>query len=278
MKVRFVFAVSILFSAGKIFVVSAGVPENLLIYLPFNEGNGDRTEDASGNGFDGKLKNAARWTENGKGGSAVEFGNGDNSHVAAVGEILDPISETGQYSLGAYFKLTQHKGFDAIINVEMEGAGCCKYRILVSPGFNPYWNASNGPPNDRTFAGFQFKLNTWYHYVLTYDGQRGNVYVNGKQLTGVDEAIKPPIASPSTLYVGRGESDGMHTLEGGVIDEVFVFSRALVQREIQTVMKEGVMPAVSAFAVNPKGKLSTTWSTLKTHRIMNSYLEGDDRL
>ena len=268
---RFVFVISILFSAVQILVPSAGALEDLLIYLPFNEGNGVRTEDASGNGFDGKLKNGAKWTENGKGGNAVEFGHGNNSHVAAEGKILDPISESGQFSIGAYFKLTQHEGFDAIINVEMQGAGCCKYRLLVSPGLNPYWNASNGPPNDRTFAGFQFKLNTWYNFVLTYDGQRGNVYVNGKLITGVDEGIKPPISSPSTLYVGRGEADGMHTLEGGVIDEVFIFSRALTQWEIQTIMKRGVIPAVSAFDVNPKGRLSTTWSALKTQRFMNSY-------
>jgi hypothetical protein len=70
----------------------------------------------------------------------------------------------------------------------------------------------------------------------------------------------------------------MHTLEGGVIDEVFAFSRALTQREIQTIMKEGVIPGVSAFAVNPKGKISTTWSTLKTQRIVNSYREGGDGL
>ena len=268
---RFVFAFSILFSVAQILVPSAGALDDLLIYLPFNEGEGVRTEDASGNGFDGKLKNGAKWTENGKGGSAVEFGNGNNSHVAAEGKILDPISESGQFTIGAYFKLTQHRGFDAIVSVEMQGAGCCKYRILVSPGFNPYWNASNGPPNDRTFAGFQFKLNTWYNYVLTYDGQRGNVYVNGKLITGVDEGITPPIVSPSTLYVGRGEADGMHTLEGGVIDEVFIFSRALTQREIQNIMKGGVIPAVSAFGVDPKGKLSTTWSALKTHRIVDSY-------
>lgn len=276
MKVQLAFAISLLFCAGEILVASAGVPEDLLIYLPFNEGNGVRTEDASGNGFDGKLKNGAKWTANGKGGSAVEFGNGNNTHVAAEGNILDPILESGQFTLGAYFKLTQHQGFDAIISVEMQGAGCCKYRILVSPGFHPYWNASNGPPNDRTFAGFQFKLNTWYSFVLTYDGLRGNVYVNGKLIAGVDEAIKPPIASPSTLYVGRGEADGMHTLEGGIIDEVFIFSRALTQREIQSVMKEGVISAVSEFAVNPKGKISTTWSALKTRRIVNNYREGGD--
>jgi hypothetical protein len=63
----------------------------------------------------------------------------------------------------------------------------------------------------------------------------------------------------------------MHTLEGGVIDEVLAFSQALTQREIQTLMKEGVIPAVSAFAEDSKGKLSTTWSTLKTQRIMNNY-------
>ena len=200
------FAVSILFSAGKISVASASPPEDLLIYLPFNEGKGIRTEGASGNGFDGKLKNGDRWTENGKGGSTVEFGHGENSHVSAAGRILDPIVETSQFTLGAYFKLRQYQGFNAIISVEMQGAGCSEYRILVSLDFNPYWNASNGPPNDRIFAGFPFKLNTWYHFVLTYDSQRRNVYVNGKLITGVDEAIKPPIASPSTLYVGKRRS------------------------------------------------------------------------
>lgn len=40
LKVQLAFAISLLFCAGEILVASAGVPEDLLVYLPFNEGHG----------------------------------------------------------------------------------------------------------------------------------------------------------------------------------------------------------------------------------------------
>ena len=55
--------------------VSTGVlssTEGLLLYFPFDEGNGDIAMDMSGNGHDAEI-NGARWIDNGKVNGALEF-------------------------------------------------------------------------------------------------------------------------------------------------------------------------------------------------------------
>jgi hypothetical protein len=49
-------------------------------------------------------------------------------------------------------------------------------------------------------------------------------------------------------------------MEGGIIDEVFAFSRELSANDLKDVIANGAFPQ----AVDAKAKLATTWSAIKT--------------
>jgi hypothetical protein len=51
--------------------------QSLVLYLPFDEGSGDKTSDLSNNGNDGTLGNNPAWTE-GKFKNALEFDGTDD--------------------------------------------------------------------------------------------------------------------------------------------------------------------------------------------------------
>ncbi|MBD3181699.1 hypothetical protein GF312_05365, partial [Candidatus Poribacteria bacterium] len=59
-------------------IVNANLEEGLVLYLPFDEGEGDTTQDLSPNGFVGTIEKA-EWGE-GKFGNALIFG-GDGAFV-----------------------------------------------------------------------------------------------------------------------------------------------------------------------------------------------------
>ena len=54
--------------------------KSLVLYLSFEEGKGDKTEDKSETGVTGSLKNDVKWTKDGKYGNALSFAGADQ-HV-----------------------------------------------------------------------------------------------------------------------------------------------------------------------------------------------------
>ena len=103
---------------------------------------------------------------------------------------------------------------------------------------------------------------TWYHVAYTFDGnaksdQRQNLYVNGKlEMTGnhINDSVGQ---SETSLWIGI-LNVGYAQAWNGKIDEVKVWKRALSEDEVQLSM-QGKLGA----AVDPQGKLATTWGSLK---------------
>jgi hypothetical protein len=245
------------FTIGIVFTASAATPGDLMLYLPFDETTGDTAKDLSGNGYEAKLNEGAKFTNAGKVNGGAEMVGG-RSHVAADNFNADPVAAANAITIGAWFKKMQHTDYDGVVGIELPDAGeCCDFRLMVNPGQLPFWNM--GHHQDRT-GTFKFELGTWYHYAMTYDGAKAHIYVNGKEVDSSDEGINLP-GGAGIFYVGTGESPGTWAMESGVIDEVFAFSRELSAAEIEKVVNEGV---VSETAVGAKGKLATTWSRIKT--------------
>jgi len=228
--------------------------KSLVIYLPLEEGNGNVIKDQSGNGFEGKVV-GAKWVD-GKFGKALQF-NGQDDYAEVVGKIIDSVEKTQQITIEAWFNLITHADYDGIVAIEWPQGDCCEYRTMVNPGFNPFWNA--GHHVDRSLSNFTFKTGTWYHYVLTYDGERGNIYVDGKLIGGVDENFKLPLYTPVAVQLAVGPLPFHYT--NGIIDEAAVYNRALTETEINQDKDNGVMPT----AVSLLDKLTTTWAKIKSH-------------
>ena len=90
----------------------------------------------------------------------------------------------------------------------------------------------------------------WHHVALTYDKKALRLYVNGKE-EGSGNFAKNPETNDAPLRIGNGID--------GFIDELQILSVALSADEIQSDMDNGIQ-----LPVEPIGKVTTTWSRLKT--------------
>ena len=118
-----------------------------------------------------------------------------------------------------------------------------------------------------TTGGFRYfdgqttvELDTWYHIFQTYDGSVLTLYVNGEE----DSRDFPGgiIVTKQPVRISGGANPGAaayHT--PGIIDEVAIFDVALEEEDIQTIMNDGFS---NILAVSLRGKLTTTWSSIKT--------------
>ena len=166
---------------------------------------------------------------------------------------------TGEITIEAWFYLNEHVAYDGIVSIEAVAGGCCEYRTMVNPNFNPFWDA--GHHADKSLGNFQFELKEWYHYVLVADGKDGKIYVNGEFIGSQPENFDLPAYKEAAIYVGAGESPGTHPVEDAIIDEVVIYAKALTEEEVNESMEKSV-PVV--LDVEARDKLAVTWGELKT--------------
>ena len=119
------------------------------------------------------------------------------------------------------------------------------------------WDYEN-QPNGQTPAVTKIPLDDkWIHLTVTHDGQKTvSFYIDGKQSAATNEL---PTAVGNKVNVRVGD-DGKGNKGSGTIDELVIFQRALNSGEIERLFKEGV---AEFLAVDPRGKLTTTWGHLR---------------
>jgi hypothetical protein len=222
---------------------------------PFDEGSGDTATDISENGYDGVIT-SGDWVD-GVFGGAAEF-TGGQSHMAAEG-VFSALPNNA-LTIGAWFQILEHTTYEGVIGGSDPAlGGCCQYRIMIEPGFQPFYDA--GAHADQTVAGVLVENEVWYHYVMTIDTEV-KIYLDG-ELVGEGVAAADPLPELATpLLVATGESAGTWPLIG-YIDEVIVFDRALSEEEVNELRTDGL---VVAMAVDARGKLPLQWASMKSAR------------
>ena len=230
--------------------------EDILVYYSFDRLNGKKFIDDSGNGNDAELVGKGSLVD-GAFKKAVRL-NGGIVQMDA-NDFVVPIGENGEITLEAWFYLNEHGAYDGIISIEAAAGGCCEFRTMVNPNFNPFWDA--GHHADKSLANFTFELDEWYHYVLVADGKDGKIYVNGEFIGEQVENFEWPEFKEAAIYIGAGENPNVHRVEDAIIDEVVIYAKALTEEEIQESMELSI-PGV--LAVEARDKLAVTWGELKT--------------
>ena len=246
--------------AIMVFAVSFtyAVEENdIVVYYSFDRLDEKKFVDESGNGNDAELIGSGRLVD-GQFGKGVHL-DGGVVQMAPANDFIVPIGENGQITMEARFYMNAHSGHSGIISIETVDGGCCEFRTMVDPNFNPFWDAAHH--EDRSLKDFTFALKTWYHYVLVADGKDGKIYVNGEFKGSQPENFTFPKFKQAAIYIGAGENPDRHKLEDGIIDEVVIYSKALSEAEVKASMELGVE---GALAVEADNKLTTTWGDLKS--------------
>ncbi len=248
---------------------AADLMEGLVGYWPMNDGVGNTAKDATGNGHDGKLEGPtwvpAADARMGKGALAYD-GQDDRIRV----DPFDLEDGTG-ITIAAWLKPNSYVD-DARVVSKAEGGGTPEhYWALIMSG--------NGEDDLqfrlRTDVGATSKIQVpdgqeietgiWTHVAVTWDANDTNVrfYKNGQEIHMAAKGGTAVAVGPD-LEVGIGNqsvSAGVGSMDrpfDGTMDDVAIWNRGLSQAEVAEMMTVGI-----PLAVEPSGKLTTTWGAMK---------------
>jgi len=110
-------------------------------------------------------------------------------------------------------------------------------RLVAAPGFWVLWRPNVGVGYEDRLAQAPTPgpvINTWKHFVVTYNSGSYSVYVDGvKAVDGPTPTAYSVPASPSKWYVGHPPSNSQFDTWRGDIDDVRIYNRVLTQVDAQ---------------------------------------------
>ncbi|MDE0298167.1 MAG: hypothetical protein OXN17_06010 [Candidatus Poribacteria bacterium] len=236
----------------------------------FDEGTGKKVNDFARNGHDGEFSGKPEWVP-GKFGTGLEFAGADDNQWVDIERPV--VVDTVDFSIGCWLLpgAPQHwhqhplsgrpadNSDEGIAIAQFENA-VNSYRISIGGVFN--WEGLGNPRNTA-----KLKQDEWTHLVFVRKGKGGTWYKNGepdRPKRGnhyINIGNENPVnATEQNFRIGAASFDDLRRYRG-VIDEAFVFERALSQAEVQRIMNEGLQEAQS---VGSRGKASTVWGRIKS--------------
>jgi len=209
---------------------------SLVIYYSFDDVR-DVIADQSGKGHDGTVQGDVTAEPDGKHGGAAKFASGGYLDLDGSNFPAEDIP-TSAMTLAAWVKCENtgehHAIFDArtgagtwIIHPELRSNGQFRW-VLRAYGMSPIFDIHAG----------SVTWGQWLHYAGTYDKESGKaiLYINGQVVSEVDLPSGTDIAGDW----GDGARVGLNIDSArpftGLMDDFFMFKRALTQSEIKKVM------------------------------------------
>ncbi|UCF16180.1 MAG: SUMF1/EgtB/PvdO family nonheme iron enzyme, partial [Phycisphaerales bacterium] len=202
---------------------------NLVALWTLDDGSGSRALDSSGNDNHGTLHGDPQRTT-GKIGGALDF-DGDGDYVDCGNP--DIFNFDGQVTVGAWINLRSIPGVHRAIVAKGEDA----WRLALTrktPSFHfAVAGKSFGYPGTHSAA--QATFGEWHHVCGTYDSETIRIYIDGQPDATVD--YNHGLATNNfNLLIGHNPQSSYPRFWDGLIDEVFVFNRALSKDQIRVVM------------------------------------------
>jgi hypothetical protein len=213
--------------------VAKAADPDLAAYWKFDETSGTTAFDSTGNGNDGIFVGEPKWVP-GRLGGALEF-DGDDYLNCGNGPSLQIQDEI---TIAFWFKVDAFSNTWEAFMAKSDSA----YRASRGDGTG---NATHmGISGTSTGGGNGWFNGTvivtggeWHHYAATYDGAEGKIYIDG-----VLDVTSPGTGqinlSSSDLYIGENSGATGRFLHG-LMDDVRIYSRALMDTEILGVMSGG---------------------------------------
>lgn len=238
-------------------VLARALPKNgLVLHFTFDQGTvkGDKAQDLSGQGNDGTI------TGNGKVvNGALEF---DGAGVYVGTPALKIRNVNKAFTAICWFKTEQSSngplwmwGDNAKPSSSSDAEAPVGWRSSskkFAAGF--YINGHTYAESKETYTD-----NKWHFVAQVGDGDKGFLYVDGEQIASAAAGYVYP--SNHYFIIGARSKNSGSDIDDveyfkGFIDQIAVFSVALSEQEIKKIAAEGA-------AVFPKGKLTTTWGSIK---------------
>lgn len=237
-------------------VVYAADPsdDSLILYFSFDELDGDTVIDHSQYGNNGTIAGAPELVA-GKFGNALKL-NGQSDWVEVP--HADILTVDTDVTVMAWINAERHQGpndqrWQGIV---AKGNGPRSYSFYTEfPSECLHLSAGgSGSVCTGTVA-----LNEWQHVVAHVEDGTHRYWLNGEAVGefGGQNPL-PGAADTADVLVGKTHESNREFL--GLIDEVRIWNRALSEDEILAEMDTSLTP------VEPLGKLSTIWATLKSQK------------
>ncbi|MDA1191105.1 MAG: LamG domain-containing protein [Candidatus Poribacteria bacterium] len=240
----------------------------------FDENSGDTTADSSGNGNTGKLLGKADWTD-GPFGSAIEFDGVAQSYV----EIADSPSLQMEETLTVMFWVRNEKKMVDMFGDRQVPVGkhYTEYEVGIYTAGQLHTYTWGRPGADGYDEGILVGMNgkppggegdweegKWFHVAWSLENKHEIAYVNGVMLGEYDKGTENTKPGNHTLDIGRRQGGSLPLT--GAVDEVGVFNAVLDADQIMQAYELGLGVATGIQAVDPAGKLATTWGNVKAVR------------
>jgi hypothetical protein len=238
--------ISMLFLMFTIQNTSAVTMDDAIGLWLFDEGKGDTSADSSKNGNKAKLMQEPKWVD-GKFGKAVSF------------DVEGPFARIEVPSV----QLTSWTAM-AWISPKKPKAGHYQGVIQAWPNQGEFQIDANGAIGVHPVYGGSLKENEWAHVTARVENNNLQVFINGK------EVIKGTVGAVTFVKIGIGDlyevPAGFNYKFSGMVDEVAIFNKAIVENDIQDIMKKGIGKAFGIADVSSLDKITATWGKIKSYK------------
>ena len=249
------FAVLVLLIAGAFSTEADLSDPTLSVYYGF-DGNGDTVEDGSIYGNDGTIEGKAR-REDGVIEKAIVLE--DQTWIDLNGPEFQNVPLDG-ITIAVWVNHNDSPNPQSIFDSIGTDHGSGLYHVEIRPGGFRWFHRDGAETQVFNInPGPIIKGGKWVHFTGTYDSKSGDVktYIDGKVTHESKGKGKLSDNWGLQAEIGHHKNDRWYD---GLMDEFYIFGRALSEDEIKEVMEGEFL------SVEPEGKLATTWGGLKSRR------------
>ena len=259
---RSVLILAFLILAFQVNGLSADVLDpDLVLYFDYEEFSGETVVEKSGRNYDGTINGKVTQSDDGKFGKAAQFASGSFLDLDGPNINPDDIPTEGM-SIVAWINV------EAVADMAIFNARAGDDTWLVHPeargdGNYRWLNRSAGGQVIFDIKAGKNKANEWMHYAGTFSREAGLaiLYINGVNVGEEKARVGTPIAADWDMGARVGYNIDNNRPFNGLMDELNVWKRGLMQEEVESIMNNGI---TEHLAVEARGKLTTTWGRLKT--------------
>lgn len=262
------FVVLVLVSIGS---ATAALTDDLVVHFTFDTVKGKTIVDESGNGLDAKVIGSTQFVE-GKYGKAIRITNKTedcvnvpDSHKLEISEEITMMAwvyhenwsgRSSQWLDKGCHGGDRHSVFGMAVFNEKDIGGAGWFKDGIGIGIV----LGTGEFQQLQMVDNKMKDKQWHHIVGVCERSGVKMYLDGEIiLQPVDkfDTINFKGVNEEDLRIGCVKNKPHYAFEGGSIDEVSIWSRALSDDEIRSAMRGPLLD------VSPKDKIATTWGNIK---------------
>ena len=236
---------------------------DIVLALPFDEGQGDVTLDLSDQAHEGVLQGAT-WGD-GKIDGGLNF-DPDGPQWVDLGNHQDLILADTDFTIAVWAYMTVGDGQQHAFAAQDEGGGQFDKFIFRYRGDHSVlnfvtFNSETGLASQMNSEAWSPDLKTWYQIAVSREGDLFTFFIDATPHGTAESDIAFPSVIEMNFTVGWAEGP---ISMGGTLDDMLVVRRALTQDEIGVHFDGGVR---GSLAVAPVGKLATSWGALRQRPV-----------